>query len=193
MCINGISTLLLSSVEVEQLLLGPDGSVCFLQLASPRFSSPDGTRCVHVLCDCNTLHGTTTHYNTLQHTTAHCNSLHRTATCLQHTTKHMYNPTSPTNYYRHTNLKPYNPTDIQHYIPTNLPYNSYPTLQTLPYPTPTNLPPLHTTHPYAMKMSNRLWSCSKLWASWREEYIAPPKTCNTGRLPKQQSVHCKAL
>mmetsp|Transcript_2560 Transcript_2560/g.3633 ORF Transcript_2560/g.3633 Transcript_2560/m.3633 type:complete len:197 (-) Transcript_2560:310-900(-) len=49
MCINGISTLLLSSVEVEQLLLGPDGSVCFLQLASPRFSSPDGTSTVELI------------------------------------------------------------------------------------------------------------------------------------------------
>jgi len=152
MCINGISTLLLSSVEVEQLLLGPDGSVCFLQLASPRFSSPDGTRCVHVLCDCNTLHGTTTHYNTLQHTTAHCNSLHRTATCLQHTTKHMYNPTSPTNYYRQTSrlmptkerLQTYQPTTLQSYRHTTLhPYK--PTLQLLPYPTNPTLP--HTYKP----------------------------------------------
>jgi hypothetical protein len=45
--INGVSTMLLTSGEVEQLLMGPQGSSCILTLASPRLS--DGIRMVELL------------------------------------------------------------------------------------------------------------------------------------------------
>ena len=47
--INGVSTLLLTSGEVEQMLLGPEGSTCVLTLASDRFNSPDGTSVVELV------------------------------------------------------------------------------------------------------------------------------------------------
>jgi len=47
--INGVSTMLLTGVEVEQLLLGPQGSWCVLTLASPRFHTPDGISMVELI------------------------------------------------------------------------------------------------------------------------------------------------
>ena len=41
--VSGIPTLLLTMLEVEALLLGPEGTTCVLQLSSPRF--PDSVRC----------------------------------------------------------------------------------------------------------------------------------------------------
>jgi C-terminal processing protease CtpA/Prc len=49
MAINGVSTMLLTSGEVEQLLMGPQGSSCILTLASPRFDMSDGIRMVELL------------------------------------------------------------------------------------------------------------------------------------------------
>jgi len=78
-----------------------------------------------------------------------------------------------------------------HYNTTTLRYNPNPTLQMLPHPTPTNLQPLHITHPCAMKFKNKLWLCLKLWPPCRrEEWIAPPKTCNNGSgCPNNKTWH----
>jgi len=74
-----------------------------------------------------------------------------------------------------------------HYNTTHVPYNSCPTLQTLPYPTPTNLPPSHTTYPCVMKKKSRLWLCIKLWVpSRREECIAPHKLATLGVVARSE-------
>ena len=68
------------------------------------------------------------------------------------------NPTNPTYYYRQTyrlmptneHIQTYNSTSLHPYIHITLPYNPYPTLQTIPYSTPTN-----STQSCEMKTKNQ--------------------------------------
>jgi len=115
-----------------------------------------------------------------------------------HTYIHTYKILQPTFHYKQTyglmitnkRLNTYRPTALHSYIYTTL-HNS-PTLQPLPYlPNPT-LPYTYTIPTHVQwKSKNRTWLYLKMrppWEGWGllENFIAPPKTCSTGRLPKQQ-------
>jgi hypothetical protein len=49
--ISGIPTLMLTTTEVEALVLGPEGTTCVLQLSSPRF--PNSVRCTTLRTRCS--------------------------------------------------------------------------------------------------------------------------------------------
>jgi len=82
-----------------------------------------------------------------------------------------------------------NPAFLRTYNTTQQPYPTTPTPPSKPYPTLY----LYNTHTCAIKIKK----CNMIvfemrypWEGWGllENFIAPPKTCNTGRLPKQQYI-----